>query len=128
MTDHPVDNVPYGMFPLVTPDDDGIRPAGHPDACIYCKSKVGHTHGLDCVTITKRVRVRYTFELEIDVPYSSTDEQVEFHRGESSWCAQNALVELDRAFPEDGPNCPCDGFSCKVLEVTDWTPTQRREK
>lgn len=108
-------------FPVVTTDDHGIRPAGRPDACFYCKSKVGEPHGPECVVIVKRVRVRYSFELEIDVPHYWGKEQLEFHRNESSWCASNALGELEKAFPEDG-ECPCGSFKCEALGTVDETP------
>lgn len=57
-------------FPIVTKDDHGIRPAGKPDECFYCHSKVGEPHGRDCVTITKRVRLKATIEFEVEVPHS----------------------------------------------------------
>lgn len=31
----------YGNPPIVKKDDTGIRPAGKPDECFYCHSKVG---------------------------------------------------------------------------------------
>jgi hypothetical protein len=108
-------------FPVVTSDDHGIRPAGKPDACFYCGSKVGERHGPDCAVVVKRVRVRYSFEFDISVPHHWTKETVEFHRNESSWCASNAIDELAKEFPEDGP-CPCDGFRCEMMGVSDDTP------
>jgi hypothetical protein len=36
-------------WPLVAPNDDGIRPAGPRDACFYCRQKVGQPHKPDCV-------------------------------------------------------------------------------
>lgn len=48
-------------WPLVDPNDDGIRPAGKPDECFYCNSKVGEEHGRQCCIVTKLVRLEYTF-------------------------------------------------------------------
>jgi len=56
-------------FPLVVPGDHGIRPAGKPDECFYCSQRIGVPHKPDCVMVTKRVRVRYSFDIEIDVPH-----------------------------------------------------------
>lgn len=80
--------------PIVTKDDDGIRPAGKPDECFYCSEKVGQKHKLDCVTITRKVVVEYAFTLVIDFPQTWDKEDIEFNRNEGTWCANNALAEL----------------------------------
>jgi hypothetical protein len=67
--DNPEDRTP-DAWPLVDPKDDGIRPAGEPDACFYCSQKVGQPHALDCVVVKKKVVVRYTVLAIIDVPHS----------------------------------------------------------
>ncbi|HET9375657.1 MAG TPA: hypothetical protein VFO40_11830 [Chthoniobacterales bacterium] len=79
------DDIP-GDWPLVAINDDGIRPAGEPDECFYCNHKVGQPHGRDCVTVTKRVLVRYVVEAAINVPHSWTAEEIvnfENHEGDS---------------------------------------------
>ena len=81
-------------WPIVLKNDDGIRPAGKPDECLYCKSKVGEPHAKDCVIVTKIVKVRYSFEIEITVPHHWDKDMIEFHRNESSWCALNAIDDL----------------------------------
>lgn len=94
--------------PPVTPDDDGIRPAGPPDACLYCKQKVGDPHLAECVTVKRTVVVRMTVEYEVDVPQSWDKEQIEFHRNEGSWCANNALDELAQLHDaESAETCLC---------------------
>lgn len=114
-------------WPKVLPGDDGIRPAGPQDACLYCRQKIGQEHGRDCVTITKKVRVRYSFELEIEVPHSWDKGQIEFVRGESSWCANNSFDELSAAF--GGDNCACGSFKCDVLDArVDADPIQAPPK
>jgi len=40
--------------PIVTFDDDGIRPNGKSAECLYCNQKIGQKHTYDCVTFTKK--------------------------------------------------------------------------
>ena len=88
-------------WPLVTPDDDGIRPAGQPDACFYCKSKVGAPHGPDCVMVVKEsiysvlVDGREVGAFRYDDPYSWDDDMCEFHKNDGSWCASNAIDDIE---------------------------------
>lgn len=108
-------------FPLVDKNDDGIRPAGAPDECFYCKQKVGQTHKADCVIVTKKVKVRYSFEIEIDIPHHWTEEVFLSHRMESSWCADNALTDLmEIADRED--DCLCSRFDVALIGTVDETP------
>jgi hypothetical protein len=109
-------------WPIVLKNDEGIRPAGNPDECFYCKSKVGELHKKDCVIVTKIVKVKYTFEIEICVPHSWDQDQINFHRNESSWCASNAiddLVEFDNKV-----GCLCPYFEAEYIEVVDNTPVR----
>jgi hypothetical protein len=112
-------------FPLVDPNDDGIRPAGKPDECLYCKRKVGQPHKHDCVIVTKLVRVRYIVELDIEVPHYYTQHDVEFARNDSSWCANNAIDELAAAFRGDGKECMCNSCRCEYLGESDPTPRRK---
>lgn len=90
---------------IVTPDAE--RPAGTAGRCFYCQREVGAKHDPACVLIKRRVRIRMTVEYEVDVPACWTDEDIEFHRNDGTWCANNALTELDALFgSEDGP-CLC---------------------
>jgi len=95
------------------PDDSGIRPAVNPDECLYCQQKVDTPHKSDCVILRRKVKVRYSFDIEIEVPQSWTKEDIDFHRNMSSWCSNNAIDEL-RATSKD--HCLCDAFNCEVLE------------
>lgn len=98
---------------LVAPNDSGIRPAGPPDACFYCQSKVGEPHQSDCVIIVKTVRMKYIFEVEVVVPHAWDAAMCEFHRGESSWCADNAIDELEATREKAGCLCWC--FTSKFI-------------
>ncbi|MCK9570948.1 hypothetical protein M0R72_18510 [Candidatus Pacearchaeota archaeon] len=106
-------------WPLVDEHDDGIRPAGNPDECFYCNKKIGTPHGKDCVCVTKRVKVEYRFEIEIDIPHHWEAEDFEFHRNHGSWCADNAAGDIER-FVGDG--CACECFEAKYIETVDDTP------
>ena len=67
-------------WPLVDPFDDGIRPAGAPDACFYCKQKVGQPHKRDCVMVKKLVRFRCSDGTDVDiddVPHSWSRKYIE---------------------------------------------------
>lgn len=87
------------IWPLVDPKDDGIRPAGPPDACFYCRREVGQEHARDCVIVEKLVELRvFREDKEIGTwtlydPYHWDGWNSEFHKNESSWCAGNFLDE-----------------------------------
>ena len=117
-------------WPVVTADDPGIRPAGLPAQCFYCKAAVGEPHGGRCVIVQKTVKVRYIFELDLRVPHSWTKETIEFHRNDNTWCADNAIEELQALIKKvdfgDGVSageCLCDRFTCEFVGVVDETPT-----
>jgi hypothetical protein len=78
-----------------------MRPACNEHRCFYCRVPIGADHKSDCVLISRRVVVRLesegfdvSHEYEIVVPAAWTAEDIEFHRNDSSWCADNALDEL----------------------------------
>ncbi|TXH51025.1 MAG: hypothetical protein E6Q97_19265 [Desulfurellales bacterium] len=111
-------------MPTVLVDDDGIRPAGKPDECFYCQRKVGEQHQPDCVIVTKRVRIRYSFTIEETVPHHWTKEQIEFHRNYSTWCADNAIDRISEVANEHG--CSCGFATAELVDVVDDTPTRKR--
>lgn len=101
----------------VLPNDEGIRPAGPPDACLYCRRRVGEEHGAECVIRDRTVMVAVTLELVIRVPESWDAEQVEFHRNDSSWCEANWADELAAAFDhlDATGSCPCGDIRTRYL-------------
>jgi hypothetical protein len=135
-------------WPLVLPDDDGIRPAGRDDECFYCHSKVGALHGRECVCITMIVRYYVWMNLErrskegdrgkfvgtftVHVPHFWNYHDCDFHKNESSWCANNALDDIewsDEADAEalekwmtDNDRCSCSPLSFEVDTVMDEGP------
>ena len=113
-------------WPLVVENDDGIRPAGPPDECFYCQQKVGQPHGRECVIVTKRVKVRYTMEIEIVVPHDWDEHMIDFHRNDSSWCASNAVEDIKDYVDRMGEDeCLCSKFKSEYLGVADDTPTRK---
>jgi hypothetical protein len=64
-------------FPLIAPNDDGIRPAGGPDKCFYCGQKIGTSHLRNCVAMTKKVKLRVTLDVELDQPHFSDPTGIE---------------------------------------------------
>jgi len=111
-------------WPNVTEDDGGIRPAGEPDTCFYCGRKIGQEHTHDCVTIVKKIRIRYSFEIEIYVPHSWDVDMINFHRNGSSWCASNALDEI-KEYTKNG--CACECCKAEFVEDVDTTPTKAKD-
>lgn len=84
-------------WPIVLPDDDGIRPAGSPTQCFYCNRPVGQEHRRDCVCVHQHV----VYDVLVDgrvvgeygnyEPYAWTLSDCEQRRNRGSWCADNAL-------------------------------------
>lgn len=129
-------------WPQVRPDDNGIRPAGKPDECFYCRQKVGQPHGKDCVCVDKVVRYDVFIKgeklgtFERHEPHAWTPQECEFHKNRSSWCKDNSvdyikwsddrgqqLVDkhLENADGE-GSSCTCSLLTFKFVEVTDEGP------
>lgn len=81
------------------------RPASMNGTCFYCKQPIGAEHLHDCVLIERKVLVRAVIEYEIAVPADWTAEQIEFHRNDGSWCADNMIPELEALTESE---CLCD--------------------
>ena len=130
-------------WPIVAPDDDGIRPAGRPDQCFYCHRKVGELHGDDCVTILKEVEYAVMFDGECvgtfrrDTPYSWTIAECVFHLNDSSWCVDNAWdgiqwepgaeTRVRQRVDEHGGGCACGVLKFEYRSITKPGPYQKRE-
>jgi hypothetical protein len=113
-------------WPKVLPRDDGIRPAGPQDACFYCDRKIGEEHTRDCSTILKIVRLRYIYEVDVEVPYQWTRENIEFHRNMGTWCSDNSLDELEAEKVKAG--CLCSRHTAEFMDVVDDTPIQKPQR
>jgi len=108
---------------VVLKNDGGIRPAGPQDRCFCCGSKIGEYHKSECTTLNRKVRVRYSFDIEIEVPHRWNKEDIENHRNHSRWCADNAIIEIDSFVGDD--ICLCEFFNCEVLEIPEAEPYYR---
>lgn len=86
-------------------EQEGIRPAGAQDKCFYCNQLLGTLHKDECVIRERTIVIRMTVEYVITIPESWTPEQIENHRNHGSWCAINAIAELDRISEH---NCLCE--------------------
>jgi hypothetical protein len=112
-------------MPIVLEDDDGIRPAGRPDECFYCGQTTGHAHKDTCAVVTKKVKVEYTYEIEIEVPFHWTKYDIEFHRNESTWCANNSIEEIENGAGLG--DCLCSAHYCEYVSDVDAPPYRRNK-
>ena len=92
-------------MPYVTNDDDGIRPAGPPDACLYCQRKVGERHKVECVSVVRPVVVTFQVAVDLDVAMNWDANDIKgFYN--NSWCGSNLpYVLLDMDERQDGCLC-----------------------
>lgn len=111
-------------WPIVLPDDNRMRPAGPDDECMYCRQKTGQPHRNKCVSVLRRVRMRYEFEIEIAVPAFWTTHDIEFHRNDSSWCAGNAVDDIEkcRNQRENNGGCLCGTFKATFISDVEGEP------
>jgi len=107
----------------VAPDDDGIRPAGPPDACFYCQQKVGQNHKPDCVTVESTCIYRVILNGE-DIGTWSTQEpdswgreQRYFHKNLGSWCTGNMRDFGTLKLTEELPSRDEDACLCSAVEL-----------
>lgn len=94
------------------------RPANMNGKCFYCNQEIGSTHKDDCGLINKKAIIRVNIEYEIEVPASWNKEDVEFHRNEGSWCANNVITELEELFKGEEKSCMCECATFEVLSIS----------
>jgi hypothetical protein len=88
------------------------RPHSVHGQCCYCHQPLDSYHKADCVLIKKKVRARMTFTYEVDVPGDWGKFEVEFHRNDGGWCADNAIKELQDLAHKEGCLCNSVQFEC----------------
>lgn len=100
----------------VTPK--ATRPAGSNVKCFYCGQYIHHFHRDDCILVCRDVTVRLTFlhedgiittEFTEVLPASWNEDLIDFHYNGSSWCADNALDEIDQGVANRIQECVDDG-------------------
>jgi hypothetical protein len=102
-----------------TVGENDVEPVGSRDAC-YCQAKVGEQHRENCVSRKRTVVVQATIEYVVAMPEHWTSDSIEFHRNESSMCANVVKRELAALFEHvDQRGCMCDRIETKyVREAT----------
>jgi hypothetical protein len=101
-------------WPVVASD---VRPARPNGTCFYCEVALGDQHDPGCVIRTRTVVVEHLIRVVREVPEHWSQKDVEFHFGDSSWCAGNLVDDLDGLPDENdvgaGPHqrtCLCDNL------------------
>jgi len=117
-------------LPIVLQNDNGIRLAGEPDECFYCKQKVGQSHKPKCIMLEKIVKMRYIIDVEVYEPYFWNKNMIETIRNDCSWCASNAVDNIKRFDDKlrKQNSCLCDYFKAEVLQIVDMPPVRRNNK
>lgn len=96
---------------------DAMRPASDQPQCFYCQRAIGNDHQSDCVLISKTVKVRAIIEYDVRVPSDWDKAQVEFHRNDGSWCADNMIGELEEAV--EANHCLCGIVRFEMIKDSD---------
>jgi hypothetical protein len=102
---------------MFTVTKDAMRPASDKEQCFYCRQAMGANHKDDCVLVSKMVKVRAVIEYEVRVPSCWDKAQVEFHRNDGSWCADNMISELDEFIEEN--HCLCGSVHFEMIKDSD---------
>lgn len=95
--------------------EKSMRPSSTERRCFFCLEPIGEYHLNECVLVRKKIKVRMTVEYIADCPASWDGDNVEFRYNESSWCANNAIDELKKAF--DSGACMCNATQFEYLGV-----------
>ena len=90
------------------------RPGNSKKVCFYCQQPIGGYHRKDCILIRKKVLVKATILYEIEVPKDWDKQQIEFHRNDSTWCADNMLEELKKLGAKEC--CLCGNTNFKYIK------------
>lgn len=75
--------------------------------CRFCPAVIGERHSAQCLIPQRPVRIRMIVEYTVLAPVVWGAEEINFHRNDSSWCADNAIRELMEAFGPDRGVCMC---------------------
>lgn len=82
--------------------------------CVYCSAKEGEEHKKGCVMRKKKVKVKFSFIRELEVPEDWDDDQIKFfHEGQGCYCASNLFAEIADEINND---CMCGKLKVKVFK------------
>ena len=91
---------------VVTEEDTRAKGAGTPDKCFYCSGQRGGQHKAACVVLQRPVKLSVTIDLVVAVPRFWSQETIQHHFNDSSWCADNILTAIERH--QKATECLCD--------------------
>lgn len=140
-------------WPLVVEGDDGIRPAGPQDQCLYCQRRIGDPHKADCVIVGRLVELSVVASLTTGrrmeavwtsvEPHGWTADNIQFRYNEGSWCADNIFNQREAIVWKDprgdewealedqslAMGCLCGVLRIDLKRIVDETPIRKiREK
>lgn len=98
---------------LLVTQENGIRPAGPQNQCLYCKCELGQPHANDCVCRRKTVLVRASFEVLMEVPSDWDAAMMESYWNDGSYCIDNVLDNIRAQSARVG--CSCDFAEMRVI-------------
>lgn len=98
-------------------EDYGIRPAGKPTECFYCREPKGGTHKPDCVIRQRTVVVEVAIQMVVSEPENWSAADIEFHFNESSSCQSNIIRQIAELAErlDNAESCPCGMIKVKYL-------------
>jgi hypothetical protein len=108
------DHIPEVTGFVVT--EKAMRPAIDEKVSFYCHQPVGGFHMSDCVLVVRKAVITAEVSYEITVPAHWSEDTVEFHRNESSYCADNALGEIEALRKEGHCLCGILTFKCNHIK------------
>lgn len=65
-----------------------------PRHCVQCCALLGEEHEPNCIFRKRTVVIKLEVEYVVDVPDSWEEDDIDFHRNESSWCSDNGIEEI----------------------------------
>ena len=107
-------------WPVVLSDDVALNPLTR--CCIACDSPIGDPHALTCSAVGRKVRIRYTFDVEVVVPCRMSDAEVLQRRKSHDWCGSAALREIAVGAAKTG--CACALIDIESVETVSADPVQ----
>lgn len=77
---------------------------------------------------TRTVRIRATVEYDLEVPASMSDEDIEFHRNEGTYCSDSLLDELQNQVGTEGISYDKEGYRPCMCGLTHFEVLDEPER
>jgi len=97
--------------------EKAMRPASPERCCFYCHQAVRDIHKDDCILVKKKVMVEMRVQYEIEMPADWLAFDIEFNRNDGTWCADNAVDELQAIIDRD-EGCLCNRTEFRHIKDT----------